>query len=184
MTMYYQVLFDDEGVYGVAYTDKNQETGPCFPPPGGFGLPYAGIVEDWQPLALELREGDFADYLASNLGCRLCSDRLKSILESHASPADELQWLVTEVHRRAEKHVYWILHFPNPPDVLNKSKTLFVDGTDVVVKPVLSKDATAGHQVFAYPEAGELTLFVGEPVKRAIEAAGCTGMELSRAPLQ
>ncbi len=182
MSMYFKALFEDEDYSGVAYIEKSQETGTWFPPPGIFFLPDTGFVESWQPLVLELRDGGFADYLASNLGCRLCSERLKGIFQSCASSDDELQWLAVEVHKGAEKRTYWVLHFPNPPDVLNWDKSILAG--DFVVKPVLSKDATSGHQIFAYPRAGKLSLFVAEPVKRAIEAAGCTGMELSRAPVQ
>jgi hypothetical protein len=173
MALYYQVLFDEKAVYGVAETVSKV---------GLFTLPYGGVVEDWQPLVLALREGEFSDYLSSNLGCRLCSDRLKGILQKCASPDDKLQWLAVEVHRGAEQRDYWILHFPVPPDVLNKGKSILAG--DFVVKPVLSEGAIGQHQVFAYPKAGEMKLFVAEPVKRAIEAAGCTGMELSRALVQ
>jgi len=171
-SVYYKVLFDAKNVFGVARTVEKG---------GLFTLPYAGVVDGWQPFVLELREGEFADYLSSNLGCRLCSDRLKGILQNGASPDDELQWLPVEVHRGAEKRPYWILHFPNSPDVLNRNKSILAG--DFVVKPVLSTDAIVSHQVFSFPKGGKLPLFVAGPVKRAIEAAGCTGMELSHAPV-
>jgi len=128
MTKCYKVLFDDRGIYGVA---KTPNKGPH------FTLPDSGTVEDWQTLILELVEGDFADYLPSNLGCRLCSKRLKDLLESHASSVDELQWLPVIVREGTEQRPYSILHFPNPPDVLNKEKSIFA--RDFVVKPVLSE---------------------------------------------
>lgn len=172
MTKCYKVLFDDRGLYGLAKTPK---TGPL------FTLPDSGTVEDWQTMTLDLVEGDFVDYLASNLGCRLCSQRLQGLLESHASPVDELQWLPVNVRKGTEHHSYSILHFPNPPDVLNKEKSLFA--RDFVVKPVLSEAAVGNHRVFSYPGGGEITLFVNEQVKRAIKAAGYSGMELSRAAM-
>ena len=173
MAKYFKVLFDDKGVFGVAHTVEKRDL---------FMLPYAGIVEDWQPMTLELRQGAFADYLASNLGCRLCSDRLRNILQSHSAPEDHLQWLAVEVRRGSQNRTYSILHFPNPPEVLNKDRSIFAG--DFVVKPVLSRDAIGCHRVFSYPKSGELRMFIAEPVKRAIEAAGCTGMELSPAPVQ
>jgi len=170
--MYYKVLFDEDGVFGVAQTVEKGDL---------LTLPYSGVVENWQPLVLELRQGDFADYLSSNLGCRLCSDRLKGVLQNGASSDDELQWLAVEVHRGAEKRPYWVLHFPNPPDVLNRNKSILAG--EFVVKPVLSRDAIISHQVFSFPKGGKLPLFVAESVERVIKAAGFTGMELSRAPV-
>ena len=167
-----QVLFDDEGVYGVAYDAEGSEL---------FTLPYSGEVENWQSLVLELREGDFADYLASDLGCRLCSERLRTILQDHASPDDMIQWLNVEVRKGKASRPYAILHFTSPPDVLNKTKSIMAG--DFVVKAVFSKDAIGQHQVFAYPQAGELKLFITDGVKRAIQSAKCTGMEISRCPV-
>lgn len=173
MAKYFKVLFGEDGVWGTAQTAEKGDL---------FALPYVGAVETWQPLTLELRKGEFADYLSSNLGCRLCSDRLKHILQSCASSDDELQWLAVEVYRGTEMHAYWILHFPNPPDVLHGDRSIFAG--NFVVKPVLSKDAIGSHQVFSFPKGGDLPLFIDERVKRAIEAAGCTGMEFSQAPVQ
>lgn len=173
MTTFYKILFDENGVFGVAQTIEKHDL---------FTLPYSGVVEDWQPIVLDLREGEFADYLASNLGCRMCSDRLRSILKAHASPDDELQWLPVIVRRGVEQRSYSILHFPNPPDVLNKEKTIFAG--EFVVKPVLSKIAIGNHRVFSFPKGGELPLFADEQAKLAIEAAGCTGLEASHTAVQ
>lgn len=172
---YYKILFGDDETFGVAYPVEKI---------GLFLLPESGPVQDWKPLTLELRDGEFADYLGSELGCRLCSDRLRSILQKHASPDDELQWLPVVVQQGTENRPYSILHFPNSPDVLNKEKTLFAGDTGFVVKAVFLPSALVNHSVFAYPGGGELSLFVSEPVKQAIEAAGCTGMELSVAPVR
>ncbi|MFO0428202.1 MAG: imm11 family protein [Planctomyces sp.] len=180
--MYYQILFDDENTYGVAYLSEEQQGNACFPPPGIFQLPYTGVVKDWKRLTLELQEGDFADYLSSNLGCRLCSDRLRCIFQACASPHDEFQWLAVDVCRAAETRAYWILHFPNPPEVLDRKQSIAAG--DFIVKPVLSNAATICHHVFSYPKAGALKLFVAESVKRAINAASCTGMEFSPAPIR
>lgn len=167
---YFKALFDDEGPYGVAYrVDKEQF----------FQLPYDGVIPDWEPIRLKLREGELTDYLASDLGCRLCSDRLRDILEAHAAPSDALQWLATDVYQGSTRTQYWILHFPDPPDVLARDHSIFAAESDFVVKPVLSADAAAPHHVFAYLRAGQAKLFVADPVRVAIVRTGCTGMEFS-----
>lgn len=173
MTKIYQMLFNDEGVFGVAESVDNSDL---------LVLPYDGIVENWHPLRLKITEGEFADYLANDLGGRLCSERLKNVLQQHASPSDELQWLPVEVKGDEENRSYAILHFPKPPDILNKNKSIYAG--DFVVKPVFLKDAISRHHVFAYSKAGHLKLFVSEPVKLAIEAEGCTGIEFSEAPVK
>lgn len=165
----FQILGSAHGVTGVASIVL----------PDIFRLPKLGRATNWNPVTLDLVDGEFADYLGSNLGCRLCSSRLKSILESHASDCDDIQWLPVVVQLGTIKKEYSILHFPNPPDILHKNKTIFVD--DFVVKPVFSADAIGQHQVFSYPRGGELPLFVTHAVKKAIESEGCTGMDIARA---
>jgi len=164
----FQILGSSHGVSGVASIVL----------PDIFRLPKAGRVNNWNPLTLNLVDGEFADYLGSNLGCRLCSDRLKSILDSHAFVSDDIQWLPVVVEQGTIKKNYSILHFPNPPDILHKNKTIFVD--DFVVKPVLSADAIGQHKVFSYPKGGELPLFITQSVKEAIDSEGCTGLEFTR----
>ena len=44
VTMLYQVLFDENDQYGVAYRIKNDEL---------FTLPSAGKVKKWEPVLLE-----------------------------------------------------------------------------------------------------------------------------------
>lgn len=172
MSEIYRILFDDLGVFGLAESVGDTDL---------LMLPYDGVVENWSPLKVQLTEGVFTDYLANDLGVRLCSERLKNILQQHASSHDELQWLPVEVKGGEESRTYSILHFPKPPDILNKNKSLIA--SDFVVKPVFLKDAISRHQVFAYSKAGQLKLFVSESVKDAIEAEQCTGMEISRAPV-
>lgn len=169
---YYQVLWNDRKASGVALVQDYDDL---------FFLPEQGPVEDWQPLVFQLTEGELTDYLANDLGFRLCSERLKQILQAHAAADDSLQWLPIEVQQAGKKIPCFILHFPDPPDVLDRDNSILA--RDFVVKPVLSKKKLAGHQVFAYPGAGELKLFVAEPVRTAIKEAKYTGMELSRAPV-
>ncbi|MBD3673729.1 MAG: hypothetical protein HUJ26_09420 [Planctomycetaceae bacterium] len=172
MNSIYQALYEEDYDYGVARTIERK---------GPFYLPYTGFVEDWEPLVLRLTEGESCDYLSSNLGCRLCSGKLKNIFEDGAASTDKLQWLPVEVQSDAESLTYWILHFPDPPDVLDLEKSILAG--DFVVKPVFAREKLYDHAVFSYPEAGELTFFVSEPVKCTIENASCTGLELSPAPV-
>ena len=172
MGRYYRLLAAEDYNFGVAYDAAGSTL---------FLLPDEGRAEGWMPKVLGLREGGYADYLASELGCRLCSERLKGILEEGASELDVLQWLEVEVTKGEEKRRYYILHFPMPPDVLDGSRTLYA-AADVVVKAVLSKDRAEGHRVFGFPKAGMLRTIVSKEVKRAIEAAKCTGLSFSKMP--
>jgi hypothetical protein len=171
---YYQVLFPEaEEPFGVAWAEERQEL---------FFLPESGCVEGWKPLTMQLRDGEFSDYLGNNLGCRLCSPKLRSILETRASASDRLQWLNVFVTLSDDIREYFILHFPTPIDCLDPLHT--IRSGDFVVKPVLAAAAVSGHDVFTYPGSGELCWFVSDTVKGAIKSARCTGLMLSKAPMR
>jgi hypothetical protein len=172
MPSFFKMLFQEQESLGVGRTTNSV----------GFALPYAGYVDKWTVPTLKIQDGDYPDYLASNLGCRLCSERLKGLLSRHCSASDVLQWLEVRVQKDGQERVYYMLHFPIPPDVLHKTKTIFA-GADFVVKPVLSKTAVGDHRVFTYPKNEGLPLFVSAEVKLAIEFLGCTGIEFSRVPI-
>jgi hypothetical protein len=104
------------------------------------------------------------------------------LLDRTASREDLIQWLRVIVRKGDQERSYYILHFPSPPDVLNKELTIFA-GEDFVVKPVLSAHALRMHRVFSYPKNEGLPLFVAEEVKREIEAVGCTGLDLTPVPV-
>src|SRR5262249_41110012 len=112
---------------------------------------------------------------------RLCSAKLRSILESNAGVADMLQWLEIAVCGLGEKRTYHILHFPAPPDVLDHDKTLY-QPKHVVLKPVLSQEKAKSHHVFTYPQAGGLKLFVSRRVRTAIRTGACTGIQFTTMP--
>jgi hypothetical protein len=168
---YFNVYFDESEEFG---TGRSRSDELLF-------LPERGPVIDWVELRLDLVEGDFPDYLASDLGCRLCSDRMRGVLESTALPADSLQWLPTEVIRGVDARRYWVLHFPEPVEALG-DKTLRQG--DFVVKPVLSVARLKGHAVLTYPGAEGMALVVEEKVKDALERASCTGLECTAAAVE
>lgn len=162
----YAILFADDDS-GMAYT-----RGEC----PISDLPYNGRVDNWIPLVLDLREGYYADYQGSDLAWRLCSDRLREILDDATGELDVFQWLPVTVISESEDRAYYILHFPEPPDVLGVAETLYA-APNLVIKPAFRRNAMTDHSVFSYPANDGLSLFVTDTVKGRIEAAGCTGLE-------
>jgi len=174
MKQYFVILFNGDTNYGYAETVGKKVD--------DFVLPNNGQVKGWKPLRLKLKEGRCVDYLGSDLSCRLCSDPLKGILTSFASPEDFIQWLPVKVTDGKVARNYWILHFYNSGQALDKSKTIFAG--DFVVKPVFSEYLLVNRHVFSYPMAGELSLFVSKPVMVAIKAANCSGIVFSKAAVR
>jgi hypothetical protein len=165
---YFNVLFhDDSQDLGVARSSD----------PELFFLPEGEVVA-WQPETLRLTDGDFGDYLANDLGVRLCSEKMRDIIDKNAGPRDDLRWLPVFVEDDSGvSRPYWVLHFPKPADVIDREKSVMVD--DFVAKLALHGQKLVGHSVFSYREGGSLLLIVSEDVKARLVQSGCTGIQYS-----
>lgn len=166
-------LLDRDGApvaYGVDDPDRDQI------------LAEPGTVDDWDALELEVKGGEPTDYLANNVGVRLCSARLRDVIEQQRCDDDRLQWLEVQVVDEAGvKHPFFVLHLVSHPDVLDPQRTITARGS-FVVKPVLSGAKAVGHRVFSF--AGATTrLVIADVVRRAILDAGCTGVDFAKVPV-
>jgi Immunity protein family (Imm11) len=139
-------------------------------------LAEPGHVDNWPELKLAVHGGQPTDYLANNVGARLCSVLLRDLLDQRRSSDDEVQWLDVEVvDQIGTKHNYYLLHLVSHPDVLDPQRTIRARG-EFVVKPVLSRARVGNHRVLSFPGA-TTRLIVADDVKRAIEGAACTGVD-------
>ena len=171
MSEYFQVLYVEDEQYapfGVAYAPEDTDL---------FLIPISGEkVITWSSINLALRDGDFADYLANDLGARLCSLKLKNIIEKNLSQIDEVQWLEsTVVNSSGLEKKYYILHFPVDYEVIDRNKSIIVN-EEFIVKGVLDYSAVQGHHIFTYPNEAGRRLFVNKDLKKVIEDNKCTGI--------
>jgi hypothetical protein len=138
-------------------------------------LAELGHISDWSPPSLAV-DGTPTDYLANELGIRLCSAKLRDLIESARAEADELQWLDAVVHDDSGSHIsYFVPHFPSALDVLDPDETLFAPDGSTVVRPAISLARADSHVVFSYSPFG-VAMVVAAELRRAIVAAGCTGV--------
>ena len=167
------VYHEDNRQLGVAH--EVEESDVCF-------LPYSGCVDGWESPVLNVPSGEVTDYLANDMGLRLCSQQLRSVVETQRSGRDQQQWLPVTVTAEGETFPFFAFHFPEPPNVLDQTETLF-SGGEFDVKPVLAKAACAAHRVFCYPKNEGHALFVSDSVKNEIQKRSLTGMEFQRASM-
>jgi hypothetical protein len=138
-------------------------------------LPEQGWVGEWETPYLSLRNGIYTDYLAANIGCRLCSKKLRDILERCKSEKDVLQWLSADVESETgETRRYYILHFPELEDLLDKTKSKYV--RNIVTKRIIDTKACAGREIFSYMGGYSLSFVVSQKVKEELKNAKCSGL--------
>ncbi len=168
MTNYYDILPGASvgGQAGVAYI-KNYT--------GLNLLPKQGLVKEWKTKYFSLKNGGYTDYLPANIGCRLCSEKMRDILDRCKSEKDVLQWLNAEVESETgEKRHYFILHFPVLEDVLDKKKSKYV--RNILTNQVINPKACVGHDVFSYIEESTISFIVSQRVREELKKAGCKGL--------
>jgi len=137
-------------------------------------------VSEWEGLHFTMKGGTFSDYLANNHAARLCSAKMRKILDHMKSEIDELQWLPVIVeNENGEQRQYFILHFPITYDVLNEKESIF-GAYNSIIKPVISQSKAHGHNIFTFHGAAQLSFRISEPVKVEIQKEKCTGMEFER----
>lgn len=163
---YFKVLQDGDSRHAAAMWPKSQPL---------FLAPEPGSVTTWEaPLLTVHGVGRLADYADNNSGCRLCSSRMRRIVESLRGPADVVQWLPVRFEG-VENDEYFILHFPSPPDVVHRERSRMAGGE--VIKASFRAECLVGHTVFSYLGGGAPMLYVREDLKHKMESSALSGME-------
>jgi hypothetical protein len=171
---YFQFLFIEDDRLGVAFAPGDRVRDDVFT--------KATPIAEWSSIAFELRDGAPADYQANDLGVRLCSEKLRRILDSKLAPNDSVQWLPARVRETAAspESEYFILHLPGTRDILDTRRSIFAD--DFIVKAVLRSERLQRHSVVGLPSDSP-RFFVSDEVRASVEEAGCSGAEFAPAPI-
>jgi len=143
-------------------------------------LSAGGPVTDWREVRFDLGSGELADYLANSFGWRLCSTKLRNLLDKSRAAIDGVQWLPTRVTLPDGTDLpFWVLHFPDAAEVIDKSKSVMAG--PVLVKPHLDRRLVDGRRLFGFPN-NSVRVVVADEIRRRILADKCTGMTFSRVP--
>ncbi len=174
MTPYFLLEMLDEDWAGVALGRDDPELDDILAAPAA--------VQDWVPPRMEVYSGELTDYLPSNVGMRLVSPKLRGAIDDAAGEAG-IQWLAAIVSDNGSNRVYdyFVLHLTGVLDALNLAESEMARA-DFVLKPVLDPAKLNGERVFIFSE-GDQRVVVDDVVRRAIEAAGCTGVGFSEVPI-
>jgi len=170
MKAYYAVLHKPKKEWGVAYVLGDYPISM---------LPNEGEVSKWDTPAFEAREGELTDYMANNRALRMCSKKLRDIVNLMTSERDCIQWLKVSVVFESSPVDYFVMHFTKVHDVIDKTHSIMV-GDDFVVKPVLSALAVNDHLIATFRGAETSALLVRSDLKQLMQKEHCTGIQFSR----
>ena len=141
-----------------------------------------GIITDENLSALN---EVWLDYQPNSLAWPLMSEKLKSLIEANLTGNEQIDWIQCKVKSRSEERTYFILRFNKMLDVLDMQKTMFVQGTDHIIRPVFASLKISTYSIFSKPSSNDLWkitpgLYVSDVLKKTLQKAKLTGMDFEK----
>ena len=134
----------------------------------------AGLKEVW------------LDYQPNSLAWPLMSIKLKTTIEEQLTENEGVDWVTAIINGEGEQRIYYIPRFNKMLDVLDMQKTIFVQGTDHIIRPVFSSLKISLYSMFSKPSSHNLWkitsgLYVNEALKKAVQKQKITGIDFEKA---
>jgi len=125
------------------------------------------------------------DYQPNSLAWPMMSEKLKSVIEKNLTGNEGIDWISAIVRTSGERRMYYIPRFSKMLDVLDAQKTIFIQGTDRIIKPVFSLSKINKYSIFHQPAAHNLwkitsALYVNEALKKAVQKDKLTGIDFEK----
>lgn len=125
------------------------------------------------------------DYLPNSLAWPIMSEGLKSVIENNLTGNEPIDWLTCKIKIGSEEKLYYILRFNKKLDVLDMGKTIFLQGTDHIIKPVFSVYKIQNYNILPMPLSHNLwkitsSIYISESLKKAIQRDKLTGINFEK----
>jgi hypothetical protein len=126
-------------------------------------------VDNWQSLVVELKDGVYRPFHACTGGANLVSQELRDLLMSFCGNDSCLEFLpIKAISEEFGNKIYYIMHFKKIFDVIDKQNTIYVEGTDSIIKLRLDSNKVNGLKIFnTQPAVNDI--IVSEDVYKAIK---------------
>ena len=125
------------------------------------------------------------DYQPNSLAWPLVSYKLKNVIEKNLIGNEAIDWISCRIKNSGEERTYYILRFNKILDVLDVEKTMFVKGTNVIIKACFDLSKIRLFNIFTEPASNNLwkitsTIYVSEVLKKAIQREKITGVDFEK----
>jgi hypothetical protein len=113
------------------------------------------------------------DFQPNSLAWPFMSERFKNLIMDNLTGKEGINWITAKINSKDESRIYYIPRFEKMLDVLDTKQTLFVKGTDHIIRPHFSIEKIKEFSVFVIPESHDLWkitsgLYINEKLKKAI----------------
>ncbi|WP_418834074.1 imm11 family protein [Phocaeicola sp.] len=126
-------------------------------------------VKNWNTLIVKLRDGEYRPFHLCIGGANLVNQEMKELFETFIKNNDDIEFLpVKTVSEIYGDRIYYIMHFKKIFDVIDRKKTIYVEGTDSILKLRLDYDKVKSLNIFnSQPVINDI--IVSEQVKKSIK---------------
>ena len=147
-------------------------------------LPDEGYIENWQPLIFTKKKEDkvLTDYPATNICSRICSPKLRKIIEENLTEDDnEIQWLPMHIKDEETGDIteYYYLHFPEYCDVLDLERSTIDQILGGYDKEIVSYQKVKNKSIFNRP-FNSCAINLSKKLKEEIFKTNCTGISVEQ----
>lgn len=125
-------------------------------------------------------EKKWFDYQYNNLAWPIFSEKLMKVIDTNLYKNENLSWIKCIINSNKEKRTYFIPKFSKKNDLLNTDKTIYVPGTDHIIKAYYSLLKVQKYAVFPKPSTFweiPTSIIVNQEIKEAIENQGFSEIE-------
>lgn len=128
-------------------------------------------VKNWQSLIVELKDGTYTPFMTCDSGANMINEELKNLLTSYIDDSTDIEFLpIKAVSKEYGDRVYYIVHFTKIYDVIDEKNTIYVPGTNAILKLRLDSNKVKGLKIFN-SQPGTNNIIVSEDVYRSIKKA-------------
>ncbi len=173
---YYQLVFKEEEFIDLA-TTKNEINTPDNP--DYKKIISGGRFDNWNTVDFIIDKGSFVDYQANIEYWHLCSNKMKSIIDSLKHKDDDIQWLSVKLFNSyGDNKDYYALHLVKQLNILDEAKTRFAGkAKNIVIKPHLKQANIANSKVFTFDKSLGVAVILSEDIKDALNNVKCIGID-------
>ena len=136
------------------------------------------LLAEWSTPTF-LVEGAMADLQPNDAGVKMCSTKMRNIIEEQRAKSDRIEWLPVHIECGGVVHDYAIPHLLDEIDVVDRERSVLNPSTGGVVKAHLRAEAIDDHRVFTYSSAtGVIILFTEEVYGALRSCSGCSFLKI------
>lgn len=125
------------------------------------------------------------DYQPNSFALPLLSEKFKTLIEKQLTGNEGVNWISVKINARNEQKIYFLLRFEKMLDVLDIEKTLFVEGTNLVIRPVFSIAKICKYSLFQKPSDHNFwkipsAIYINEELRKMIVKEKISGVSFEQ----